>query len=201
MASCGGEAAWDRNALQPPPPTPAPAPAPMPTPAQRRRRLQRLRRLPVPCSPVRSPEVLFNCTFLNSPADCGFDEQAKVGQRAISRAHRPRRADCSALHTEPGDSDVFGSRYASATISPCRRRPPTATRARAVVGAFDPVPDDYVVPPAGGWGVVMDFHHTGSSGQANFHIDAMPPPDRLRLRGYGGATVASGEYQVTLGQW
>jgi hypothetical protein len=42
----------------------------------------------------------------------------------------------------------------------------------------------------------MDFHHTGSSGQANFHVDAMP--FGLRLRGYGGTQDAN-KYEVSLG--
>ena len=104
------------------------------------------------------------------------------------------------LHTEPGDNDVFGSATAERNDLALSQAASDCYEGREQWWAHSILfPNDYVVPPAGGWGVVMDFHHTGNSGQANFHIDAMPNPTGLRLRGFGGATVDAGEYEVTLG--
>jgi hypothetical protein len=60
-------------------------------------------------------------------------------------------------------------------------------------------PSDYVVSPAG---VVADFHHTGSTGQANFQIVVFP--DGMRFTGAAGPTLVfhsrdPGHYQAYLG--
>jgi hypothetical protein len=58
-------------------------------------------------------------------------------------------------------------------------------------------PDDYALPVASGadpwpWGVVFDFHHTGSEGQANFEIDVAGKPPGLQLAISGGPVVSTG---------
>src|SRR5204863_359737 len=42
------------------------------------------------------------------------------------------------------------------------------------------------------WGVVFDFHHTGSTGQANFQVDVADFPPRLRFAISAGPVVSSG---------
>jgi hypothetical protein len=141
-------------------------------------------------------EVEFFCSFEKSPTDCGFTEQAKMPGRAtlvnISRAG----AKAVRLYTEPGDFAVSGS-------GTWERN--DLTLDQATTGCYEGAeqwwahsvlfPDDFVVPSRGG--VVADFHHTGGTGQANFHVDVMP--FGLRLRGFGGATVNSGRYEAKLG--
>ncbi len=153
---------------------------------------------PVPI-PAAGGEVQFSCDFATSAADCGFYEQAKTPGRATLVDIARSGKTAIRLRTEPGDAGVNGSgQWERNDLS----LPPAATAcsqgqehwwAHSVL-----FPSDYVVPPYGG-GVVMDFHHTGPRGQANFHVDAMPNPVGLRLRGYGGPTVDGGEYKVTLG--
>jgi hypothetical protein len=100
------------------------------------------------------------------------------------------------LHTEPGDTDVAGSgangerndlRLASIATDCFEGQ--EQWWAHSVL-----FPNDYVVPPPGAWGVVFAFHHNGPVGQANFHVDAAF--EGLRLRGYGGETVNTGENSV-----
>lgn len=142
-------------------------------------------------------EVEFFCSFETSPTDCGFSEQAKVRGRA-TLVDYPRRHGAKAvrLYTEPGDTAVRGSGLWQRN---------DLTLDQATTGCYEGAeqwwahsvlfPGDYVVPSHGG--VVADFHHTGPSGQANFHVDAMPYG--LRLRGYGGASVNGGRYEARLG--
>jgi len=144
-------------------------------------------------------EVRYACNFEQGPGACGFHEQAKEpGRAALVKPGRSGGAGIR-LRTEPGDSQVNGSGnwerndLALSVAATACSEGEEAWWAHSVL-----FPDDYIAPPAGG-GVVLDFHHTGSGGQANFHVDAMPNPVGLRLRGYGGARVNEGEYKVTLG--
>ncbi|HKO51070.1 MAG TPA: heparin lyase I family protein [Polyangiaceae bacterium] len=148
--------------------------------------------------------VSFSCSFENAPADCGFVEEAKQPPRRAKLRHFARDGKSSVrLHTEPGDTDVAGS-------GPSSERNDLALRSIAT-DCFEGqeqwwahsllFPNDYVAPPAGGFGVVFNFHHNGSFGQANFHVDATF--DGLRLRGYGGESVNTGENSVGeyLSEW
>jgi len=147
--------------------------------------------------------VTFSCTFQSSPTDCGFVEQAKEAGRAslvtVAGIHGVR------LHTEPGDSNVAGSGTAERNDLSLS---PTATdcaEGREQWWTHSILfPNDYTAPPAPTpgnwtWGVVFDFHHTGHSGQANFHVDAMPDPVGLRFRGYGGDFSNPVEYEAPIG--
>src|SRR6185503_4371446 len=138
----------------------------------------------------------FFCGFSATPGDCGFSEQAKAPGRATLVKIARAGGRGVRLRTEPGDHDVAGSGSAerndlalSEAATGCREG---AEQWWAHSVLF---PDDYVAPPQsspGGawhWGVVFSFHHSGSKGQANFHVDAMPDPIGLRLRGYGGERV------------
>jgi hypothetical protein len=152
----------------------------------------------VPTTPTGGP-VSFSCGFETSWSACGFTEQAKqIGSRAsIVKVARDGSKGVRLL-TQPGDSNVSGSGdwerndlYLSPAATACSQGE-EGWWAMSVL-----FPQDYVVPPSGG-GVVMDFHHTGSGDQANFHLDAMPNPMGMRLRGFGGAPD-TGRYEITLG--
>jgi hypothetical protein len=103
------------------------------------------------------------------------------------------------LRTLPGDSSVAGSGAAERN---------DLSLTQAATGCFAGqeqwwahsilFPADYVAPPEStsttwNWGVVFDFHHTGSTGPASFELEAMPAtaiaPDRptgLAFRGAAG---------------
>jgi len=149
--------------------------------------------------PVDPGSILFFCSFLASPLECGFGEQAKVPGRASLVSIARDGVTGVRLHTEPGDSNVAGSGTAERNDLALSQAATDCYEGREHWWAHSILfPGDYVVPPSG-WGVVMDFHHTGPSGQANFHVDAMPNPTGLRLRGYGGASVDAGKFEVVLG--
>jgi hypothetical protein len=142
----------------------------------------------------------FYCTFASSPTDCGFAEQAKEPGRAtlVNVAREGRSA--VRLHTRPGDSHVRGSGAWERNDLTLNQATTDCYEGREHWWAHSVLfPDDYVVPPPGGGGVVADFHHTGSRGQANFHVDAMPNPIGLRLRGFGGPRLNEGRFEVVLG--
>jgi hypothetical protein len=100
------------------------------------------------------------------------------------------------LTTLPGDSNVHGSgtwERNDVMLSPAAdycNNGQTEWWAHSVL-----FPSDYVVPKDGG--VVMDFHHNGSGGNANFHFNAMPTG--LRMHGFGGNASSPQEYKVELG--
>jgi hypothetical protein len=147
-----------------------------------------------------APRPAFHCTFSRTPADCGFFQQAKSPARAMLLPLGRERGYAVRLLTEPGDSNVYGSGKAERSDLALTPEATDCTQGREAWWAHSVMfPDDYVAPPAGGWGVVFDFHHTGLTGQANFHVDAAPEPVGLRLRGYGGPKVDGGHYEVVLG--
>src|SRR5688572_29432665 len=141
--------------------------------------------------PVPSPaggSVQFSCSFESSPTDCGFREQAKVPGRAtlVNIARVGSRA--VRLHTEPGDNNVSGSGtrerndlYLSQAASDCYQGK-TAWWAHSLL-----FPSDFVLTDSG---LALDFHHSGSDGQANFHL-RVRNDSGLSFEGGGGATVAT----------
>jgi len=154
--------------------------------------------------------VSFLCTFLNSPTDCGFGEQAKVPRRASIVNIGRDGPTAVRLHTEPGDNNVTGSGSSERNDLTLSVPQTNCYEGQEQWWAHSVLfPDDYVVPPAGptwNWGIVFDFHDNAFAhpeitppAQANFHIDAMPNPIGLRIRGYGGLTTSPVEYGVILG--
>jgi hypothetical protein len=148
-----------------------------------------------------SAEVPFFCSFESSPTDCGFREQAKVAGRAMLVDH-PRRHGAKAvrLYTEPGDTHVSGS-------GTWERN--DLKLDQATTGCYEGAeqwwahstlfPSDWV-PSAGG--LIMDFHHTGDRGQANFNLVANSRG--LSIVGFGGAAIGRrsddpGAYKARLG--
>src|SRR5258706_13133508 len=138
----------------------------------------------------------YSCDFENSY--CDFIEQSALGDappssRRSSLVATSRSATRGVrLHTEPGDTNVHGSGdwerndiLKTADSSYCNEG---QEEWWAVSILF---PSDYVFPPGPGAGIVMDFHHNGSSGQANYEIQTIPGMG-LRARGYGGPPFNQG---------
>ncbi len=147
---------------------------------------------------MQRPAPQFSCVFALSAGDCGFYYQAKAPGRAT--LVRPGREGGYAvrLRTHPGDNNVYGSGRAERTDLSLSEAATDCSQGREAWWAHSVLfPDDYVAPPPNGWGVVFDFHHTGRTGQANFHVDATAAG--LRLRGYGGPVVDGGHYEAELG--
>src|SRR4051794_16144199 len=131
----------------------------------------------------------FFCSFESTPQDCGFREQAKVPGRAtlvnVSRAGtRGVR-----LHTQAGDSAVSGSNtWERDDLTLDQSTSGCYAGAEQWWAHSVLFPSDYVVSSEGN--IAAAFHHTGSDGQANFQIMALP--DGLRFTGAGGSTIATG---------
>jgi hypothetical protein len=140
----------------------------------------------------------FACVFTASPTDCGFYEQAKTPGRAALVVRGRNGGYAVRLKTEPGDSHVYGSGSAERNDLALSEAATGCSQGREAWWAHSVMfPNEYVAPPPKGWGVVFDFHHSGKSGQANFHVDAIH--DGLRLRGYGGPVIDGGHYEAELG--
>jgi hypothetical protein len=111
------------------------------------------------------------------------------------------------LTTEPGDINLFGSGTAERADL---ELPPAAAychQGQAEWWAHSvKFPGGYIVPVVdllvSNWGVVFDFHQTGSTGQANFQVVSLPTG--LELWVAGGPTVVNrptdpGFYRVPIG--
>jgi hypothetical protein len=147
-----------------------------------------------PPPPVDPGSILFFCTFLVSPTDCGFGEQAKAAGRASLISIARDGLTGVRLHTEPGDDNVAGSGSAERNDLTLSQSATDCYEGREHWWAHSVLfPSDYVVPPAGAtwhWGLVFDFHHTGSGGQANFQVVSLPTG--LAFWGASGPTVVNG---------
>jgi hypothetical protein len=132
---------------------------------------------------------------------CDFYEQSKVAPTArrstlIGAAASGVRG--VQLTTLPGDSNVNGSgTWERNDLS----KPADGSYCNAGQEewwAFSIMfPDGYVFPPGPEAGIIMDFHHSASSGQANYEIQTIPGIG-LRARGYGGASVNTGKYDALI---
>ncbi len=121
----------------------------------------------------------YQCTFVNSPNDCGFYEESFALPRASIVTNVSRDGTSSVrLHTQPGDSNVTNSGGAE-------RDDLSLSQGMTSCYAGQEHWDDYV--PSGGWGaVVFDFHNTSPGpGQASFEIDV--GLNGMSFSGYGGA--------------
>jgi hypothetical protein len=136
-------------------------------------------------------EVHFFCSFETSPTDCGFHEQAKVKGRAslVDTARHGQRA--VRLQTQPGDSDVNGSGLRVRNDLALSQAATDCYEGREHWWAHSVLfPSEYREPVGRASAVVADFHHTGRTGQANFHLRVLP--DGLHFMGAGGPAVAAG---------
>ena len=140
----------------------------------------------------------FFCTFQSSPGECGFGIQAKSSTR-VSIVDGGRDGSTAVrLRTMPGDDNVFGSGSSERADLSLSQSNTNCSQGKEAWWAHSVMfPSDYV-SPTNGFGVVMDFHHTGSSGQANFHVDASRWDGKLHFRGYGGSQD-NNEYGTVIG--
>jgi hypothetical protein len=93
------------------------------------------------------------------------------------------------LQTLSGDVNVFGSGSSleRADLSLSQANTDCYQGKEAWWGHSILFPNEYLFSATSGLSVVMDFHHTGSTGQANFHVDSSRWDGQLRFRGYGGS--------------
>jgi hypothetical protein len=140
----------------------------------------------------------FSCTFTATPADCGFEEQAKVAGRASIVSIGRDGGTAVRLHTKPGDTDVAGSSNSERNDLWLSQSESDGYEGREQWWAHSILfPDDFAIPT---WQmyVVFDFHHTGSSGGANFHVESDRVNGGLRFSGYGGPNVNGGNYTAPI---
>jgi len=112
------------------------------------------------------------------------------------------------LHTEPGDTDVSGSGVHERADVALPRETTNAVYGSEQWWAHSILfPGDYVIPPAGGWNVLFNFHDTRNrGGQANFQLFA--GMDGLFFQGHAGPTVigdnndwGGNQYSYTSTRW
>ena len=148
----------------------------------------------------------WSCTFAQSSTDCGFYLQAAAPDRATLVNTAIDGATAVQLETQPGDSNLFGSgTNERADLSLSQEATGCYQGAEQWWSHSILFPDGYVVPPAGStwnWGIVFDFHHTGSTGQPNFEIVSLPTG--LYFWGAGGLTEVNspgdpGFFQAPIG--
>jgi Polysaccharide lyase len=151
------------------------------------------------------PTTSFSCSFPDAPTNCGFVLQAAASDRAMIVGPGRDGPTAVELTTEPGDINLFGSGAAERADLAL---PPSAAycnQGQEEWWAHSLMfPGGYVIPLpqllVWNWGVVFDFHHTGSSGQPNFQIVSLPTG--LELWVAGGPSVVNapaGSYRVPIG--
>ena len=150
--------------------------------------------------------ILWSCSFPNSPADCGFQEQSKVTGRASIVNFGRDGGTALRLHTEPGDNNVASSGTMERDDVWLGQAASNGYEGQEAWWAHSILfPDDFTMPT---WQmyVVADFHNTSTgSWQANINLDFEPQaditkPGNLTLRGYGGINSGDGAYRATIGQ-
>jgi len=153
---------------------------------------------PPPAAPDPA-SILWSCSFATSFTGCGFSEQALVSGRAtIVNVARDGTTGVR-LHTEPGDSNIFGSGTSERNDLQLANSASACTQGQESWWAHSVFfPDDFVQVPestgsAWNFGVVLDFHQVGAAGPTLWELDAMPAtalsPDRptgLQFVGHGG---------------
>lgn len=138
----------------------------------------------------------FSCALERSWTSCGFMAQAK----STARISPTEVAGVPGLRleTQPGDSGVAGSGPAERADLALSPEVTGCSQGKEQWWTHTLLfPDDYVLPQASAaepwpWGVVFDFHQTGSEGQANFQIEVAGDPPGLRFAISGGPRVSSG---------
>ncbi|TLZ34281.1 MAG: hypothetical protein E6K24_15770 [Gammaproteobacteria bacterium] len=141
-------------------------------------------------------DARFACGFETSWSACGFGEQARARDRIslVEVAGRPGVR----LRTLPGDREIAGSGEAERADLALSPEATGCVEGREQWWAHSLLfPSDYELPVVTAadswpWGVVFDFHHTGSTGQANFQVDVADFPPRLRFAISAGPVVSSG---------
>lgn len=153
-----------------------------------------------------SPLATWSCEFLNSATDCGFSLQAASANRATNAGPGVDVPTGAALTTLPGDSNIAGSGTNERTDLSLAPSSSYCNQGQEEWWAHSVMfPPSYVMPPQSAgwnWGVVFDFHHTGSTGQPNFEVASVPTG--LELNVAGGLSIVNlptdpGYFSVTLG--
>ena len=151
-----------------------------------------------PAAPAPDPgTVQFFCTFQNSPQDCGFQEQAKVAGRAtVINAGRDGGTGVR-LRTEPGDTNVAGSGDMERNDLWLTEADTDGYQGREHWWAHSMMfPSDFAMPT---WQVyvLMDFHQTGGTGSAPFHV--LFKDNVWHFMGNGGQVLSGGNYTAPIG--
>jgi len=147
----------------------------------------------------------YSCRFERTWSECGFTEQAKAEQRAAMVTAAGIRG--VRLRTEPGDRGVAGSGGAErADLALSVEATGCAEGAEQWWAHSILFPADYVAPATTraipwAWGVVFNFHHTGSVGQANFQLEILPDPVGLQFSISAGAQPSSGAPDSATRRW
>jgi hypothetical protein len=148
----------------------------------------------------------WSCEFVNSATDCGLSLQAAAANRATNAGPGVDVATAAVLTTLPGDTNIAGSGTNERTDLSMPPSSSYCNQGQEEWWAHSVMfPPSYVMPPQSAgwnWGVVFDFHHTGSTGQPNFEIASIP--GGLELNVAGGASIVNGPtdpgyYSVALG--
>jgi polysaccharide lyase-like protein len=151
---------------------------------------------PAAVAPQGAEVPAFSCTFSPSWRSCGFAAQAKSSDRItqVEVAGVPGVR----LETLPGDHDIAGSGRAERADLALSTQESGCSQGEEQWWTHSLFfPDDYTAPLATRadtwpWGVVFDFHQTGSDGQANFEIDVAGKPPALQFSISAGPVVSSG---------
>ena len=137
---------------------------------------------------------------------CDFLEQSKLGEwtppaqarRSAIVATARSGARGVRLRTEPGDSQVRGSDHWERDDLMKAPDPSYCNEGQEEWWAISVMfPDDFVFPPGPEAGIILDFHHTGADGQANYEIQTIPGIG-LRARGFGGPAIDRGRYDALI---
>jgi len=148
----------------------------------------------------------WSCEFLTAATDCGFSLQAAAANRATDAGPGVDVATGAVLTTVPGDSNIAGSGTNERTDLSLAPSSSYCNQGQEEWWADSVMfPPSYVMPPQSAgwnWGVVFDFHHTGSTGQPNFEVASVPTG--LELNVAGGASIVNlptdpGYHSVALG--
>ena len=142
----------------------------------------------------------YACDFENTY--CDFNEQSKLeatgGQRSTIVASAASGVRGVKLTTLVGDNNIHGSGTWERNDLSKPAAPDYCNAGQEEWWAFSIMfPSDYVFPPGPEAGIIMDFHHNASSGQANYEIQTIPGIG-LRARGYGGAAINTGKYDALI---
>ena len=153
--------------------------------------------LPSPPGSAAAPvNATFFCTFENSPTDCGFREQGKVARASLIGIGRDGGTGVR-LRTEPGDTNVAGSGDMERNDLWLTEADTDGYQGREHWWAHSMMfPSDFAMPS---WQVyvLMDFHQTGGTGSAPFHV--MFKDGVWHFLGHGGQTLSGGTFSATIG--
>src|SRR5262245_25656991 len=143
-------------------------------------------------------ELRWACHFETTPVDCGFQLQAGSANRATSIVGRTGKG--TQLTTQPGDNNIAGSGDMERADIWLTQEKTECYEGRDQWWTHSLLlPGDFAMPT---WQmyVVMDFHHTGSTGQANVQMNFQDGRLQLRVNAQGAAKQFD-LGTVNKGQW